>query len=367
MKVNLFDFDLPGELIAQHPARPRDSARMLHIPVSGGLEDLGVLDLAKTLRPGDLMVFNNTRVIPARLSGHRQRPQPKGQKPSGPGPKIEVTLHKRDAIDIWRALARPGRKLAVADVIHFADDFNAEIINKGDEGEITLRFNKRDSALSKALVKHGTMPLPPYIHRDQLVEPDDKDDYQTLYASQDGAVAAPTAGLHFTPAMFDALNARGIKHVFLTLHVGAGTFLPVKVNDTTDHIMHSEWVEIGADTARAINQVRASGNRVVAVGTTALRALESASTPEGVVQPYSDNTDIFITPGYAFRIVDILLTNFHLPCSTLFMLVSAFAGLEAMKKAYNHAKTHQYRFYSYGDACLLERALPDKLARKHAQ
>ncbi len=366
MKVDLFDFDLPSELIAQHPARPRDSARMLHIPVRGERKDLGFLDLAKTLRPGDLMVFNNTKVIPARLAGHRSRPQPKGQKTEAPGPKIEVTLHKRDESNVWRAFARPGRKLAVADVIHFADDFNAEITHKGNDGEITLLFNKRDSALSKALNKYGAMPLPPYIHRDQLEEPEDQNDYQTLFASQDGAVAAPTAGLHFTPAMFDALNARGVKHVFLTLHVGAGTFLPVKVNDTSEHTMHSEWVEIGADTARAINQVRASGNRVVAVGTTALRALESAATPEGVVQPYSGNTDIFITPGYAFRSVDILLTNFHLPCSTLFMLVSAFAGLYSMQKAYSHAIIKKYRFYSYGDACLLERALPDKLARQHA-
>ncbi len=369
MKVDLFDFDLPTELIAQHPANPRDSARMMYVPVQGEIEDLSVMDLASKLRPGDLMVFNNTKVIPARLKGHRSRPQP--ERASQPntdqsntfqsGPKIEVTLHKCDADDTWRAFARPGKKIAVADTINFGDDFHAEVIHKGDAGEITLRFNKKGQALGQALNKYGAMPLPPYIHRDDLQEPGDLSDYQTLFARYEGAVAAPTAGLHFTPAMFDALDARGIKHVFVTLHVGAGTYLPVKVDDTDDHVMHSEWAEIGPDTARAINQTRSSGGRVVAVGTTAMRVLESAATPSGTLEPYSDNTDIFITPGYAFRAVDMLMTNFHLPKSTLFMLISAFAGMKQMQHGYAHAKAENYRFYSYGDACLLERAPLNKI------
>ncbi|MBT4889389.1 MAG: tRNA preQ1(34) S-adenosylmethionine ribosyltransferase-isomerase QueA, partial [Rhodospirillales bacterium] len=314
------------------------------------------LELADKLRPGDLMIFNNTKVIPARLEGHRYRDQSNRRDVPGPGPRIEVTLHKRDESNIWRAFAKPGKKLAVDDIINFADDFSAEVTNKGDGGEITLRFNKVGKSLTDALHQYGAMPLPPYIHRDNLQEPKDPSDYQTMFAAHEGAVAAPTAGLHFTPAMFSAINARGIKHAFVTLHVGAGTFLPVKVDDTTDHVMHSEWGEIDADTIHAIEQTRAGGSRIVAVGTTALRVLESAATSEGIIEPFSGNTDIFITPGYQFQAVDILMTNFHLPRSTLFMLICAFAGLDHMQSAYKHAKAGNYRFYSYGDACLLERA-----------
>ncbi len=358
MKVDLFDFDLPIELIAQHPARPRDSARLLHVPPSGENADLCVADLAGLLRPGDIMVFNNTKVIPARLLGHRQRPGsvPRaGGSPPGSGPRIEVTLHKRESASDWLAFARPGKKLAVNDVIHFADDFSATVLGKGDGGEIALRFNQSGTDLGDALVEHGAMPLPPYIHRDDLQEDADPADYQTMYAEHEGAVAAPTAGLHFTPAMFEALDARGIMRAFVTLHVGAGTFLPVKVDDTADHRMHAEWGEVSAETADAINAARAAGGRIVAVGTTALRLLESAATEDRTIKPFCDDTSIFITPGYTFRAIDVLMTNFHLPRSTLFMLICAFAGMDRMIAAYTHAKTEGYRFYSYGDACLLER------------
>ena len=364
MKVDLFDFELPVELIAQAPARPRDSARMMVVPEDGPIVDQGVLDLARHLRPGDLMVFNNTKVIPARLIGNRIRQGIKlGRRGTGHseiGAKIDVTLHKADGTDQWRAFVRPARKLAVGDQIQFADeadsDFSAVVKEKLDGGETALVFNKSGTDLITALHRHGTMPLPPYIHRDGPPDPSDNSDYQTLYAEREGAVAAPTAGLHFTERLFDTLDKQGVDRTFVTLHVGAGTFLPVKVEDTTAHRMHAEWGDISLSTAELINRTRAKGGRIVAVGTTALRLLESAIAPDGTVGAFTGDTDIFITPGHTFRTADILLTNFHLPRSTLFMLISAFAGLDRMQAAYTHAREQGYRFYSYGDACLLERA-----------
>ncbi len=358
MKVDLFDFELPAELIAQAPARPRDSARMMVVPRSGDILDQGVLDLAGHLQPGDLMVFNNTKVIPARLAGH------KVDASGGLGARIEVTLHKADSPDGWRAFLRPARKLAIGDRIHFAEDdegeFFATVTEKFDGGETALGFNRSGEHLTLALHRHGAMPLPPYIHRNNKSDgqPDttDRQDYQTVYAKREGAVAAPTAGLHFTKRLFESLDDKGIERTFITLHVGAGTFLPVKADDTSGHRMHAEWGEITQQSADLINQARARGGRIVAVGTTALRLLESAADPNGTLKPFLGDTDIFITPGYDFRIVDILMTNFHLPRSTLFMLASAFAGLERMQNAYAHAIRKEYRFYSYGDACLLERA-----------
>lgn len=350
MKVDLFDFDLPTELIAQAPARPRDSARLMIVPADHGeFGDSSVLDLADQLRPGDLMVFNNTKVIPARLQGHRIRD-------GIAGAKIEVTLHKADSADQWRAFVRPARKLATGDQIRFAEDFSATVVEKFDGGETALLFDQAGSALISALHTHGQMPLPPYIHRGGSGDEADADDYQTMYAAKEGAVAAPTAGLHFTDRLFDRLDARGIERAFVTLHVGAGTFLPVKSDDTDEHRMHSEWGEVSEEVAERINQTRADGGRIIAVGTTALRLLESAAAPDGRVHSFADDTDIFITPGYRFRAVDVLMTNFHLPRSTLFMLVSAFAGLERMQAAYSHAREHGYRFYSYGDACLLHKS-----------
>jgi S-adenosylmethionine:tRNA ribosyltransferase-isomerase len=341
MRVDDFDFDLPRELIADRPASPRDAARLLHV-AGGTLADLGVRDLPGLLRPGDVMVFNDTRVIPARLFGHR------GQA------GVEVTLHQRLAGDRWLAFARPAKKLKPGDTLAFAEGFAAEVTAKGDGGEVELRFNRGGAELMAALEAHGRMPLPPYIRKGEA-DSRDRADYQTVYARAEGAVAAPTAGLHFTPELLAALDARGVKRVAVTLHVGAGTFLPVKVDDTRDHRMHAELGVVTPETAAAVNAARASGGRVVAVGTTALRLLESAAAADGTLQPFDGPTDIFITPGYRFKLVDVLMTNFHLPRSTLFMLVSAFAGLETMRTAYDHAKAGGYRFYSYGDACLLER------------
>jgi len=348
MKVDLFDFDLPQELIAQAPARPRDSARLMVVPPIGPIDDLGVLDLADQLNADDLLVFNDTKVIPARLVGKRSR--------NGiAGAKIEITLHKADSPSRWRAFARPAKKIKLGDPIQFADGFSATVTDKLDGGEISLEFDRSGDDLIAALHQHGAMPLPPYIHRNDTTRRDDADDYQTMFARCEGAVAAPTAGLHFTDRLFERLNQRGIAHTFVTLHVGAGTFLPVKSEDTQNHRMHAEWGEITAETASLINNARARGNRIVAVGTTALRLLESAATADGSLHAFSADTDIFITPGYKFRVVDLLMTNFHLPRSTLFMLVSAFAGLERMQSAYTHARASGYRFYSYGDACLLNR------------
>jgi S-adenosylmethionine:tRNA ribosyltransferase-isomerase len=341
MKVDLFDFELPRERIAEHPATPRDAARMLDL--SGeGMQDRIVRELPDILRPGDLLISNDTRVIPARLFGKR------GEA------KVEVTLHKQEGLGTWVAFAKPAKKLRIGETFKVNDDFEAEVVDKKDGGEVTLRFNKSGANLIAALEKYGVMPLPPYIRRDAGGDDQDKSDYQTIFAQKDGAVAAPTAGLHFTPELLANLDARGINRRTITLHVGAGTFLPVKVDDTEDHKMHAEWGSISKEITDLINETRASGGRVVAVGTTSLRLLESAAREDGVVEPFEAETDIFITPGYKFRAVDMLLTNFHLPRSTLFMLVAAFAGFDRMKAAYSHAIENEYRFYSYGDCSLLE-------------
>ena len=341
MRVDLFDFDLPPELIASRPAVPRDSARLLSVGTA--LQDHVVRDLPALLRPGDLLVFNDTRVIPARLFGKRG------------AAAIEVTLHKNVAADRWRAFARPARKLRPGDRLDF-DGLAATVAEKGEAGEVELAFDRAGPDLMAALQQSGRVPLPPYIKRPGGADARDRGDYQTIYAAHEGAVAAPTAGLHFTPELLAALAARGIGRAMVTLHVGAGTFLPVKVEDTRDHRMHAEVGSIDAAAADAINPARAAGGRIVAVGTTSLRLLETAADETGRVSVFSGETDLFITPGYRFKAVDLLLTNFHLPRSTLFMLVCAFAGLERMKVAYEHAKVSGYRFYSYGDCCLLEPA-----------
>lgn len=342
MDVDLFDFELPRDLIAERPITPRDAARLLHV-AARGLQDRHVRDLPGLLQPGDVLVSNDTRVIPARLFGKRGE--------AG----VEVTLHERVALDSWKAFARPAKKLRLGDVVRFGGDFSAEVAEKGEAGEVTLRFDRSGDALMLALEEHGKLPLPPYIRKGEA-DAADRDDYQTVFAQHKGAVAAPTAGLHFTPELLAALDARGITRLTVTLHVGAGTFLPVKVDNTRDHKMHSERGVVSAEVAAAINAAKAAGRRVVAVGTTSLRLLESAADADGVLHPFDAATDIFITPGYRFRLVDVLMTNFHLPRSTLFMLVSAFAGLDNMRAAYAHAMASGYRFYSYGDACLLEKA-----------
>lgn len=350
MKTSDFDFDLPEERIALRPVEPRDSARLLVVR-DGALDDRIVRDLPDLLQPGDALVFNDTRVIPARLSGVRTRPGPDGEALSV---AVEATLHHRDAADVWSAFMKPGKRLKPGDRVDFAD-LTAVIEAKGEDGLVTLRFDRSGPALDDAIREIGVMPLPPYIAAKRSEDDRDRSDYQTVYAAHDGSVAAPTAGLHFTPALLDALRARGVSTHAVTLHVGAGTFLPVKADDTADHKMHSEWGTVSEQTAAALNAVRASGGRIVCVGTTSLRLLESAATPDGVIHPFHDDTAIFITPGYRFRAVDILMTNFHLPKSTLFMLVSAFAGLDTMKAAYAHAIDTDYRFYSYGDGSLLFR------------
>jgi S-adenosylmethionine:tRNA ribosyltransferase-isomerase len=343
MKVSDFDFDLPRALIATHPAEPREAARMLEIGAPDGplLRDHHVGDLPNLLRPGDIVVVNDTKVIPARLNGRRGIA------------KVEITLHKRESDARWRAFAKGARKLKPGDRVDFAADFSARVAEKGEDGEVTLDFSVGGAALMEALASYGFTPLPPYIARPQGPEARDTADYQTVFARHEGAVAAPTAGLHFTPALLAAMAARGIGRATLTLHVGAGTFLPVKVEDTRDHKMHSEIGEIDEAAAAAINDARAKGGRVVAVGTTVTRLLESAADESGRIRPFSGETALFITPGYRFAAIDLLLTNFHLPRSTLFMLVAAFAGLARMKAAYEHAKSARYRFYSYGDCCLL--------------
>jgi S-adenosylmethionine:tRNA ribosyltransferase-isomerase len=342
MRVDLFDFDLPPALIADRPAVPRDSARLLE--VAANLRDHIVRDLPVLLRPGDLLVFNDTRVIPARLFGRRG------------AAGVEVTLHKCVAADRWRAFARPARKLKQGDVIAFDGGLSTTVAEKGEGGEVELAFDRGGAELMAALAAVGRMPLPPYIKRPAGADERDRADYQTIFAARDGAVAAPTAGLHFTPALMAALEARGVARVAVTLHVGAGTFLPVKAEDTKDHVMHAELGVIDAAAAAAVAQTRAAGGRIVAVGTTSLRLLETAADESGRIRPFSGDTNLFITPGYRFKAVDLLLTNFHLPRSTLFMLVAAFAGLDRMKAAYEHAKAAGYRFYSYGDCCLLHPA-----------
>jgi S-adenosylmethionine:tRNA ribosyltransferase-isomerase len=363
MKTADFDFDLPDDHIALRPAEPRDSARLLVVR-DGGLEDRIIRDLPDFLRPGDALVFNDTRVIPARLSGVRERVGPEGETLTVP---VEATLHHRDAPDVWSAFMKPGKRIKAGDRIRFGAGaegacllgrLDATVVDKGEDGLVTLRFDLAGPALDEAVRAVGVMPLPPYIAAKRAEDDRDRSDYQTMFAHWDGSVAAPTAGLHFTPALMAAIEARGVSTHAVTLHVGAGTFLPVKAEDTADHKMHSEWGEVSAGTAAALNAVRAAGGRIVCVGTTSLRLLESATTPEGEVRPFHGDTAIFITPGYRFRAADVLMTNFHLPKSTLFMLVSAFAGLETMKSAYAHAVKDGYRFYSYGDGSLLFRAPP---------
>lgn len=341
MKVAEFDFDLPPDLIAQHPMEPRDAARLLRI--GSTLEDRVIADLPRLLKRGDLLVYNNTRVLKSRLEGWRG------------AAGVEVTLHKRVREGVWKAFARPAKKLRVGDQVEFATGFTAMVAAKGDFGEHELDFRRSDETLLGALQRYGIMPLPPYIKRGTGGDAQDESDYQTIWAENPGAVAASTAGFHFTPRLLEALDAAGIARTAVTLHVGAGTFLPVKVEDTRDHVMHSEWGEITAPVALAIEEARARGGRIVSVGTTALRVLETAATEADRVGAWSGETAIFITPGFRFRAVDMLLTNFHLPRSTLFMLVAAFAGLARMKQAYAHAIAARYRFYSYGDACLLDR------------
>jgi S-adenosylmethionine:tRNA ribosyltransferase-isomerase len=340
MRVDAFDFELPPERIAQRPVEPRDQARLLRV-ASHGMADHRVRDLPDLLSPGDLLVFNDTRVVPARLIGRRGEAT------------VSITLHQSLALDSWLVFAKPGKRLRVGDHVRFADDFSAEVLEKRPAGDILLRFDRGGAALMTALHEHGRIPLPPYI-RGGVADDRDLTDYQTLFAREEGAVAAPTAALHFTDGLIAALKARGVESALLTLHVGAGTFLPVKVDDTDDHVMHEELGILTAETADRINRTRAAGGRIVAVGTTSLRLLESAAGPDGTLKPFEGGTRLFITPGYRFKAVDRLMTNFHLPKSTLFMLVSAFAGLARMRAAYEHASRTGYRFYSYGDSSLLD-------------
>ncbi len=357
MRVDLFDFDLPEDNIALRPANPRDSARMLVVKPDGDpvLTDSGVSALPDLLQPGDALVFNDTRVIPAQLEGMRFRD-------GGEGARVSVTLHMRLDGARWKAFARPAKRLKTGDRISFGYDGNNCLsgvldatVETREDAEITLIFDFSGPVLDDAIYAAGHIPLPPYIAAKRPEDEKDRTDYQTIYAREDGAVAAPTAGLHFTDRLFKALEERGIEKHFVTLHVGAGTFLPVKADKTEDHKMHFESGTVSAETADALNRVRARGGRIVSVGTTSLRLLESAARTDGAIEAWSGATDIFITPGYRFRAVDVLMTNFHLPRSTLFMLVSAFAGFETMHNAYAHAIKGGYRFYSYGDSSLLYR------------
>jgi S-adenosylmethionine:tRNA ribosyltransferase-isomerase len=347
MRTDLFDFELPDSHIALTPAEPRDAARMLVIRPDAPMVDGRARDLADWLQPGDALVVNDTRVIPAALEGRRTR----GDAVAN----VAFNLTKRVDASRWNAFARPAKRLAVGDRVTFGAALAATVSAKQEAGEVELAFDSSGPDLDRAVALIGRMPLPPYIALKRPSNASDAASYQTIYATHDGAVAAPTAGLHFTPDLFAALERRGVSRHTVTLHVGAGTFLPVKADDTSEHKMHSEWGTVSADTAAALNAVRARGNRVVAVGTTSLRVLESAATPDGVIRAWTGDTAIFITPGYQFRAVDVLMTNFHLPRSTLFMLVSAFAGLDAMRTAYAHAIDTGYRFYSFGDASLLFR------------
>ncbi|SNS21414.1 S-adenosylmethionine:tRNA ribosyltransferase-isomerase [Sphingomonas laterariae] len=339
MRVDLFDFDLPAERIALRPASPRDSARMLVVD-QDGMADRIIRDLPDILRPDDLLVFNDTRVIPAQLEGRR------GEA------RIGATLHKREGPRAWRAFVRNAKRVRDGDRIEFGAGVTALAASRGDDGSILLEFDG-DEPVELLLERAGRMPLPPYIAGKRAADERDADDYQTMFAAEPGAVAAPTAALHFTPDLMAALDARGIGHVTLTLHVGAGTFLPVKAEDTDDHRMHAEYGRIDAATADRLNAVRRAGGRVIAVGTTSLRLIESAAGEDGIIRPFDGDTAIFITPGYRFRGIDGLMTNFHLPKSTLFMLVSALMGRERMQAAYAHAIADGYRFYSYGDGSLL--------------
>jgi S-adenosylmethionine:tRNA ribosyltransferase-isomerase len=342
MNLSEFDFVLPPEAIAQRPARPRDAARLLEVGRTFVDRDVG--SLPSLLEAGDVIVLNDTRVIPARLVGHRGMVT------------IELTLLEELAPGRWRALAKRARRLRPGHRLDFAPDFSAEVAAKGEGGEVTLAFDRAGGELEAALESFGTAPLPPYIRRREPFDGDDLEDYQTVYARKPGAVAAPTAGLHFTEALLAKLEARGVHRTMVTLHVGAGTFLPVKTESIADHVLHRERGEIDAAAAEVVNDARSSGKRIVAVGTTTLRLLETAAAADGRLKPFAGDTSLFITPGYQFRTAELLLTNFHLPRSTLFMLVCAFAGTARMREAYAHAVNAGYRFYSYGDCCLLHRA-----------
>jgi S-adenosylmethionine:tRNA ribosyltransferase-isomerase len=348
MRVDLFDFELPPERIALRPARPRDAARMLVVRGQGAFEDLTVRDLPQLLRPGDVLVFNDTKVIPAQLEGRRG--------PGSLGARIGATLHKRLDLRRWQAFVRNAKRLREGDTIAFAAGVSAVAEQRREDGSWTLAFAGTEP-IEMLLERAGQMPLPPYIAGKRATDEADRADYQTIFAHEPGAVAAPTAALHFTPELLAALGEAGVRSETLTLHVGAGTFLPVKADDTADHAMHAEWGRIDAATADRLNAARQAGGRLIAVGTTSLRLLESAADEDGTIRPFEGDTAIFITPGYRFRAVDGLMTNFHLPRSTLFMLVGALMGLERMQAAYAHAVSEAYRFYSYGDASLL---LPNK-------
>ena len=357
MRLSDFDFELPDDRIALRPAEPRDAARMLVVRPGEPLADAFVRDLPGLLRAGDALVFNDTRVIAARLFGTRQR--------EGSSVAVEATLHRRLSAHRWTAFMRPGKRLKVGDRVRFGEQadracllaaLDATVADKGDGGEVTLAFDLAGPDLDAAIAERGLMPLPPYIAAKRAEDERDQQDYQTVYAREDGSVAAPTAGLHFTPQLLERLRGAGVSLHFVTLHVGAGTFLPVKADDVADHVMHPEYGEVSAATAAALNGVRAAGGRIVCVGTTSLRLLESAASPDGVLKAFAAETAIFITPGYQFRVAHGLMTNFHLPRSTLFMLVCAFAGAARMRAAYAHAIDSGYRFYSYGDASLLWRA-----------
>ena len=359
MRVDAFEFDLPDDRIALRPVSPRDHARLLIVRPPQGLEDRSFHELPEILEPGDLLVFNDTRVLPAALEGRRL-----GRGDSEP--QVSVLLFERLDENRWKAFAKPGKRLKAGDRIAFGaregvcllGALDATVESKGEEGDIVLAFDFAGPALDEAIAAAGSMPLPPYIGSRRVADEQDRMDYQTVYAKTEGAVAAPTAGLHFTPELLDRLEARRIGRVFVTLHVGPGTFLPVKADDTKDHRMHWERGEIATEAAEQINMARRSGGRVIAVGTTSLRLIESAAEEDGRIRPFAGATNIFITPGHAFRSADALITNFHLPRSTLFMLVSAFSGLDTMKQAYVHAIARNYRFYSYGDASLLFPAAP---------
>jgi len=361
MRTDLFDFDLPADRIALRPASPRDSARLLVVRPSGAPEwdDRSIVDLPDLLSPGDCLVVNDSKVIAARLKGRRI-----GRGDSEPG--IEATLHKRLDGSRWRAFILGAKKVQVGDTLRFGsegrvcflDQLDAQVSQKDEGGEVTLSFSFHGAVLDQAIAERGAMPLPPYIASKRVPDERDRADYQTVFAHEEGSVAAPTAGLHFTDRLLARLKERGVGLHKVTLHVGAGTFLPVKADDTEGHRMHAEFGSVSAETADALNAARAKGGRIVAVGSTALRLLESAAGDDGRLKPWSGETAIFITPGYRFKAVDLMLTNFHLPRSTLFMLVAAFSGLDTMQGAYKHAIQLGYRFYSYGDACLLFPAAP---------
>jgi S-adenosylmethionine:tRNA ribosyltransferase-isomerase len=350
MRVDQFDFDLPEDLIALRPASPRDSARLLVVGADGSLQHAHVRDLPKLLASGDIMVLNDTKVILARLHGMRE-----ARRGADAGAKVEVLLHRRVGPARFQVLARPMRRLRPGDTLRLGHSLVATVDRITEHDGVELRFALEGPALDSAIAAQGEMPLPPYIAGKRKADSRDIVDYQTIFAAHEGSVAAPTAGLHFTPDLLAHLAARGVGRETVTLHVGAGTFLPVSAPDTSQHRMHPEWANVTAETASRLNAARRSGGRLVAVGTTSLRTLETAADREGAIAPYAGETEIFITPGHRFRTADVLLTNFHLPRSTLFMLVSAFSGLEVMKAAYAEAVRRRYRFYSYGDACLLFR------------